>query len=88
VREEEPSATAGVSETPAGGLPRRKGGRALLPKRRPQENLVEQLRNDPESAHSDFERYADRTRNTLTAFHRGTRRGRDADDASRSTEAN
>ncbi|EHR63727.1 sensor histidine kinase [Saccharomonospora cyanea] len=76
------------SAQPAEGLPQRKRRRAPLPQRRPQENLVDQLRDDPESEQRDLERYSGRTRSTLTAFHKGTRRGRDADDASRPTDAN
>jgi hypothetical protein len=49
---------------------------------------VEQLRDDPESEQRDIERFAGRTRSTLSAFRKGTLRGRDADDASQSTDAN
>ncbi|CAM3064896.1 nitrate- and nitrite sensing domain-containing protein [Saccharomonospora xinjiangensis] len=76
------------SAQPGNNLPQRRRRRAPLPQRRPQENLVDQLRDDPESEHRDIERYAGRTRSTLSAFHKGTRRGRDADDASRSTDGN
>ncbi|WP_277681762.1 sensor histidine kinase [Saccharomonospora azurea] len=76
------------SAAPGNGLPQRKRQRAPLPQRRPQENLVDQLRDDPESEQRDLERYAGRTRSTLSAFRKGTLRGRDADDASQSTDAN
>ncbi|WP_236796941.1 nitrate- and nitrite sensing domain-containing protein [Amycolatopsis sp. GM8] len=54
--------------------------RPPLPQRAPQENLVAQLREDPESEPADFDEYAPRTLGTISAFHRGTRRGRDADE--------
>ena len=84
-----PGHDAGNTDSAAGnGLPQRKRQRAPLPQRRPQENLVDQLRDDPESEQRDLERYAGRTRSTLSAFRKGTLRGRDADDASQSTDAN
>ncbi|GAA3849607.1 sensor histidine kinase [Amycolatopsis tucumanensis] len=59
--------------------PRPKRARAPLPQREPQQNLVAQLRDDPESDATDYHEFSGRTRNTLSAFHKGTRRGRDAD---------
>lgn len=70
----DPSAAAGSSES----SPKRR--RRALPQRQPQQNLVAQLRDDPESDPSDVEAFTGRTRNTLSAFHKGTRRGRDEDD--------
>ncbi|TNC24229.1 sensor histidine kinase [Amycolatopsis alkalitolerans] len=54
--------------------------RPPLPQREPQQNLVAQLRDDPDLEATDHERYATRTLGTISAFHRGTRRGRDADE--------
>nr|WP_208407778.1 nitrate- and nitrite sensing domain-containing protein [Amycolatopsis granulosa] len=59
--------------------PRPKRSRSPLPQREPQQNLVAQLRDDPESDSTDYHEFSGRTRNTLSAFHKGTRRGRDAD---------
>ncbi|TVT18789.1 nitrate- and nitrite sensing domain-containing protein [Amycolatopsis acidiphila] len=53
--------------------------RAPLPQREPQQNLVAQLRDDPEWEATDYQELAPRTLGTISAFHRGTRRGRDAD---------
>ncbi|WP_197321938.1 nitrate- and nitrite sensing domain-containing protein [Saccharomonospora sp. NB11] len=88
--QDRPGHHAGTTDSaaPGNGLPQRKRQRAPLPQRRPQENLVEQLRDDPESEQRDIERFAGRTRSTLSAFRKGTLRGRDADDASQSTDAN
>ncbi|WP_024875589.1 sensor histidine kinase [Saccharomonospora piscinae] len=83
-----PEHTGEGQADPAGGLPQRKRRRAPLPQRRPQENLVDQLRDDPESEQRDIERFAGRTRSTLSAFHKGTRRGRNADGPDTPTEAN
>ncbi|WP_116101217.1 nitrate- and nitrite sensing domain-containing protein [Amycolatopsis thermalba] len=59
--------------------PRPKRSRAPLPQREPQQNLVAQLRDDPDADATDYHEFSGRTRNTLSAFHKGTRRGRDAD---------
>ncbi|WP_307849763.1 nitrate- and nitrite sensing domain-containing protein [Qaidamihabitans albus] len=72
-----PAAPAARAEPPQ--LPARPKPRAPLPQRQPQENLVAQLRDDPDSEATDLEEFTGRTRSTLSAFHKGTRRGRDAD---------
>jgi signal transduction histidine kinase len=55
-------------------------GRAALPQRQPQESLVSQLRDDPdEDGVRGSDRSGDGTARTLSAFHRGTRRGRGSD---------
>ncbi|MBP2330134.1 signal transduction histidine kinase [Kibdelosporangium banguiense] len=60
------------------------GERAPLPQRRPQQNLVTQLRDDPDDDHGDDDvesgnaREFDQSR-TLSAFHKGTLRGRESD---------
>ncbi|MTD55788.1 HAMP domain-containing protein [Amycolatopsis sp. RM579] len=62
--------------------------RPPLPQREPQENLVAQLRDDPDYEAPDFDEYAPRTLGTISAFHRGTRRGRDADEPGRHRPGN
>ncbi|WP_007024675.1 hypothetical protein, partial [Saccharomonospora iraqiensis] len=52
--------------------------RRPLPQRQPQQNLVDQLRDDPEEDTPDFEAVSGRTRSTLSAFRKGTRRGRES----------
>ncbi|MFB9908612.1 sensor histidine kinase [Allokutzneria oryzae] len=61
------------------------GQRPALPRRRPQENLAPQLREEPapvpqiiEDA-SENHRSPEEIRNTMSAFQRGTREGRNAD---------
>jgi hypothetical protein len=59
--------------------PREEGGRPPLPQRRPQENLISQLRDDPDNdVESDDAREFGQSR-TLSAFHKGTQRGRESD---------
>ncbi|WP_277068183.1 sensor histidine kinase [Saccharomonospora viridis] len=93
----EPSGTNGAAHSggtsttaePSGttnGLPQRRRRRAPLPQRRPQENLAPQLREDPDAEHSDIDRFAGRTRSTLSAFRKGTLRGRDADGSAQPTD--
>jgi signal transduction histidine kinase len=53
--------------------------RAPLPQRHPQQNLVAQLRDDPDAdAYGDSPHEFDQSR-TLSAFHKGTQRGRGSD---------
>ena len=78
--------TGAESSETGNGLPQRKRRRAPLPQRRPQENLAPQLRDDPDAEQSDIDRFAGRTRNTLSAFRKGTRRGRDADGSAQPTD--
>ncbi|KAA9155427.1 sensor histidine kinase [Amycolatopsis acidicola] len=54
--------------------------RAPLPQREPQQNLVSQLREDPETEATDYTEYAGRTLSTISKFHKGTQRGRAADE--------
>ena len=77
----------GEPSPPPAPSPRPKRAKAPLPQREPQQNLVAQLRDDPSSDATDYHEFSGRTRNTLSAFHKGTRRGRDADtpEASRHT---
>jgi hypothetical protein len=76
-REESIRAMTVLSQEPE-ARPERKE-RAPLPQREPQQNLVAQLRDDPEWEATDYHDFAPRTLGTISAFHRGTRRGRDAD---------
>ncbi|WP_028662793.1 nitrate- and nitrite sensing domain-containing protein [Saccharomonospora halophila] len=57
---------------------RNRPARRPLPQRQPQQNLVDQLRDDPEEDTPDFEAVSGRTRSTLSAFRKGTRRGRES----------
>ncbi|HEU0090186.1 MAG TPA: nitrate- and nitrite sensing domain-containing protein [Pseudonocardiaceae bacterium] len=66
--------------------PRETDDRPALPRRRPQEHLARQLREQPaaggdgESSEPDFDRAAKHARSTLSAFQQGTQRGRAGDD--------
>ncbi|MFC0110982.1 sensor histidine kinase [Kibdelosporangium aridum] len=58
-------------------------GRAPLPQRRPQQNLVSQLRDEPADTSENIEQ-PEESRDygqsrTLSAFHKGTQRGRESD---------
>ncbi|PRX50965.1 signal transduction histidine kinase [Prauserella shujinwangii] len=74
-----PAPTIPAAQPDSSELPARPRRRAPLPQRQPQQNLVAQLRDDPEGDPADIEAFTGRTRSTLSAFHKGTRRGRDAD---------
>jgi signal transduction histidine kinase len=50
--------------------------RAPLPQRLPQQNIVEQLRDDPELASNEIDQFTERTRRTISAFQKGSHRGR------------
>jgi hypothetical protein len=60
------------------------GRRAPLPQRQPQQNIVDQLRDDPELDAGEVEHYSERTVSTISAFQRGTRRGRHSDESAES----
>jgi signal transduction histidine kinase len=53
--------------------------RPRLPRRAPQENLVHHLFDDPDEHRAGLPDSGDRTAQTLTAFHKGTQRGRRAE---------
>lgn len=55
----------------------KRNGRAPLPQREPQQSIVARLREAPD-LDADPDEFSGRTRSTLSAFHKGTRRGRDA----------
>jgi hypothetical protein len=59
-------------------------GRAPLPQRQPQQNIVDQLRDDPELDAGEVDQFAERTVSTISAFQRGTRRGRHSDESAES----
>ncbi|HVV08915.1 nitrate- and nitrite sensing domain-containing protein [Amycolatopsis sp.] len=54
--------------------------RAPLPQREPQQNLVDQLREDPEAEPADYSEFEGRTLSTISKFHKGTQRGRAAEE--------
>jgi signal transduction histidine kinase len=54
--------------------------RPKLPRREPQQNLVSHLRDEPEDDQNDSA-IGEGPARTLTAFHKGTRRGRDDEDS-------
>jgi signal transduction histidine kinase len=62
---------------PAGPAPGTVDDRPPLPRREPQRNLVAQLENEPDDDSQDAVVPGDGTARTLSAFYRGTRRGRD-----------
>jgi signal transduction histidine kinase len=66
--------------------PARGDDRPKLPRREPQQNLVAQLRDEPDedldTEQTDDVVGGEVTARTLTAFHKGTRRGRGTDDDS------
>ena len=54
----------------------RRDDRPRLPRREPQQNLVAQLRDEPDDDQNDDGVVGEGPARTLTAFHKGTRRGR------------
>jgi signal transduction histidine kinase len=83
-REDHPAA-AWPAEDPGEGDRTRSDARPELPRRRRQQHLVPQLANDelrhgPEFADVGNEERAERTRDGMSAFQRGTRDARQADD--------
>jgi hypothetical protein len=42
----------------------------------PQQNIVDQLRDDPELANSEVDQFTERSRRTISAFQKGSHRGR------------
>ncbi|HKS44851.1 MAG TPA: nitrate- and nitrite sensing domain-containing protein [Amycolatopsis sp.] len=80
-RDAEPSRADPTVQTfpvapPRPGEPGTKRPKRALPQREPQQHIVARLRDDPD-ADLRPEDFAGRTRSTLSAFHKGTRRGRD-----------
>lgn len=75
----EPIITPVVVAEPGTTEPEDPSIRTPLPQRRPQQNLVAQLQDDPDDGLTgDGLREFDQSR-TLSAFHKGTRRGRESD---------
>ncbi|WP_342713655.1 sensor histidine kinase [Lentzea fradiae] len=73
------------ADDPADGADTRQDARPELPRRRRQQHLVPQLANDelrpmPDLGEFDAEERAERTRDGMSAFQRGTRSARQADD--------
>jgi len=68
---------SGPTEPPA----QRRDDRPRLPRREPQQNLVAQLRDEPDDDQND-DVVGEGPARTLTAFHKGTRRGRDGAEGS------
>ncbi|GAB3502192.1 sensor histidine kinase [Amycolatopsis cihanbeyliensis] len=62
--------------------PERGDDRPRLPRREPQQNLVSELRDEPDEDQNDDVPPGTATARTLAAFHKGTRRGRDGVDGS------
>ena len=56
--------------------------RPRLPRREPQQNLVTELQVDPDEEGLDSASAGEGTAQTLTAFAKGTRRGRDGTEES------
>jgi signal transduction histidine kinase len=81
VRQPQPPVPATRAAAPAEPEPELARGdsfsRARLPQRNPQHNLVAQLRHDPDVDAED-ELNFDQSTGALSAFHRGTRRGRES----------
>ncbi|HUQ58459.1 nitrate- and nitrite sensing domain-containing protein [Lentzea sp.] len=78
-------AAAWPADDQAEGVETRKDTRPELPRRRRQQHLVPQLANDevrpmPDLAEFNAEERAERTRDGMSAFQRGTRNARQADD--------
>nr|WP_042191634.1 nitrate- and nitrite sensing domain-containing protein [Kibdelosporangium sp. MJ126-NF4]CEL20196.1 sensor-like histidine kinase [Kibdelosporangium sp. MJ126-NF4]CTQ97421.1 sensor-like histidine kinase [Kibdelosporangium sp. MJ126-NF4] len=77
----EPRPAPTPSQPPVDAAP--SPGRAPLPQRRPQQNLVSQLREEPAALDDEGSASADQggygQAGTLSAFHKGTRRGRESD---------
>ncbi|SFB23159.1 Signal transduction histidine kinase [Amycolatopsis marina] len=72
-----PDRPPAVPEGAHGAGPLQGGGdRPRLPRREPQQNLVTQLRDEPDDDQNDLPP-GEVTVRTLAAFHKGTRRGRD-----------
>jgi signal transduction histidine kinase len=67
---------------PAEPLADRRDDRPRLPRREPQQNLVSQLRDEPDDDQNDDGVVGDGPARALTAFHKGTRRGRDGTEGS------
>ncbi|WP_216214839.1 sensor histidine kinase [Amycolatopsis aidingensis] len=62
---------------PAERPPEQGDDRPRLPRREPQQNLVTQLRDEPDEGGDEDVPPGESTARTLAAFHKGTRRGRD-----------
>jgi hypothetical protein len=79
-----------TAESRAGDAPQQQAGaaagpgRAPLPQRQPQQNIVDHLRDDPELDAGEVDQFAERTVSTISAFQRGTRRGRHSNESTES----
>lgn len=83
VTETVPQAGPNPEHTPEPLRPEPSDDRPRLPRREPQQNLLSQLKDEPDEDRENDVTPTENTARTLTAFHKGTRRGRGgADDDS------